>query len=342
MTRTGIFRPERRVGFTLVELLVVIAIIGILVGLLLPAVQAAREAARRMECSNNLKQIGIALHNYHDTNGSFPAQAVWGPGRAPHTLPYHHTWLTAILPFMEQQPLYDSVDFRLPAWGQAITSAQAPFLQCPSDTAYRQVYEAHNITPSSYGGSEGYHWWPNATVGPTAPWNSYGDPITTTAELSGLFTVTRFNRMADVTDGTSNCMIVAETDSAGFGGGPIRTGSTGVRRIGGGRVFRSAFVATAFTGWAGNEGGGNRVVDVDGSAKSPGWFRAGPHSFTPTYLSAWGPAAEWPGVASFHPTGFNSLWGDGSVSYMANTVDYGTWIKVNAIGSNNIFLDPRN
>ncbi len=91
-------RSLRHTGFTLVELLVVIAIIGILVGLLLPAVQAAREAARRMSCSNNLKQIGLAMHNYHDTNKSLPigAQARWG-----------QSWSWAILPYLEQTALFN-------------------------------------------------------------------------------------------------------------------------------------------------------------------------------------------------------------------------------------------
>jgi prepilin-type N-terminal cleavage/methylation domain-containing protein len=89
-----------RQGFTLVELLVVIAIIGILVALLLPAVQAAREAARRMECSNNLKQLGIGMHNYHDTYNSLPygVNAGWG-----------HSWTAFVLPQLEQSPLYDTI-----------------------------------------------------------------------------------------------------------------------------------------------------------------------------------------------------------------------------------------
>src|SRR5688572_7932810 len=96
-----------RKGFTLVELLVVIAIIGILVALLLPAVQAAREAARRMQCSNNLKQVGIALHNYHDTYKNLPLGR-WGSATFPNKTYGTHT---LILNFIEQTNIYNSIDF---------------------------------------------------------------------------------------------------------------------------------------------------------------------------------------------------------------------------------------
>ena len=106
-----LFRKKRS-GFTLVELLVVIAIIGILVALLLPAVQAAREAARRMSCGNNLKQIGLALHNYHDTYKTMPPAIVYTrpPAQNARNGRPYWGWGALVLPYVEQTPLHDALD----------------------------------------------------------------------------------------------------------------------------------------------------------------------------------------------------------------------------------------
>src|SRR3954465_2845855 len=109
--------PGLRRGFTLIELLVVIAIIGVLVALLLPAVQAAREAARRIQCSNNLKQIGIALHNYHAAVGSFPVGFLYPTGAVPATTsPLQYRWsaLAQLTPFLEQANLANALNFNFP------------------------------------------------------------------------------------------------------------------------------------------------------------------------------------------------------------------------------------
>jgi prepilin-type N-terminal cleavage/methylation domain-containing protein/prepilin-type processing-associated H-X9-DG protein len=334
-------KPEiSRTGFTLVELLVVIAIIGILIALLLPAVQAAREAARRSQCSNNLKQVVLALHNYHDTHKVFPPQVVWGPGKAPYTLPYHHTWLVMILPFIEQQPLYDSTNLVLPVWGQPIVSTPVPSLRCPSDAGRLRPSDTSNIAITNYAGSEGYHWHPTATYNPatagqwyTAGSQAFSDQFTRTFNLNGIFTNMQNYSIASVTDGTSNTIAVAEDDSMGFGGGPIRTCGTGLRRTGT-PVFDSAFVGTAYNGWGANEGtyapAPPRAVSPDGTAKSPTtWFRN--HAFTPTFISAYGPNSNWPGASSYHPGGLQVGYADGSVSFIAETIDWGTWAKLNAI-----------
>src|SRR5262245_13713930 len=130
--------PSLRRGFTLVELLVVIAIIGVLVALLLPAVQAAREAARRTSCSSNLRQIGLAMHNYHDTFKAFPigALSTLGPAQGANSANGDWAWPTAILPFVEQKPLYDQLQPGSSPKAPAVTSplvlTGVPVFMCPS------------------------------------------------------------------------------------------------------------------------------------------------------------------------------------------------------------------
>ena len=147
-------RHQRR-GFTLVELLVVIAIIGILVALLLPAVQAAREAARRMQCANNFKQVGIALHLYHSTNNKFPpGLLMWGAshegdicGRPPDVSPIKYQsfgFLTFILRYLEQANIDDIIDYLKREYGDSAVagSKRIPTYICPSDPqGYEGVYD---------------------------------------------------------------------------------------------------------------------------------------------------------------------------------------------------------
>ena len=160
---TGSCRPLH--GFTLVELLVVIAIIGILVAMLLPAVQAAREAARRAQCLNNLRQYGLALHNYHGAAGSFPPGCIWGPnsGRpdgayaAPRT-----NYLPLLFPFFEEADLYERIDFTIgpyPLWrgpgNAAVCAAPTPgVMQCPSDglagTHKQPYFSASRLQATNY------------------------------------------------------------------------------------------------------------------------------------------------------------------------------------------------
>ncbi len=138
-------RCGSRTGFTLIELLVVIAIIAVLIALLLPAVQAAREAARRSQCVNNLKQIGLALHNYHSTNDVFPMGSSMNPLNGPGD--YNLTWSqwsahSLMLPYLEQAPLYNSANFSWgidPNWGlcwafnSTVCNTKVSGFLCPSD-----------------------------------------------------------------------------------------------------------------------------------------------------------------------------------------------------------------
>ncbi len=328
-------RRGRRRAFTLVELLVVIAIIGILIALLLPAVQAAREAARRSQCTNHLKQIGLALQNYHDVQRPFPPVAVFGRYAPPPAAlypqrAYHHTWLTAILPYMEQMPLYQSVDLRLPAYGatpQAIVGTVVPGLLCPSDAGFRVPSQTWGIAVTHYIASEGWHWWPGAV----AP----GGNLVAGADYQNVFSGGQSSGMNAILDGTSNTILVAESNSTGYtprpGAATWMTNGGGVPRDAtGDGVFRSAFVYTGMGGTS-CEAGYFYEVD-DGGVKSPWvWFRAGPHSYMPSWINAWGLNSEWPSTGSIHPGVELAVYGDGSVHNVSTTVTYQVWCALCAM-----------
>src|SRR4051812_29412824 len=142
--------PDLRRGFTLIELLVVIAIIGVLLALLLPAVQAAREAARRIQCSNNLKQVGIALHNYHASCGGFPVGFLYPTGPVPSTTsPQQYRWspLAQMAPFLEQANLANALNFDYPLGSQPVAGS-AFWPPYPANTTAMAVQVASFLCPS--------------------------------------------------------------------------------------------------------------------------------------------------------------------------------------------------
>jgi prepilin-type N-terminal cleavage/methylation domain-containing protein/prepilin-type processing-associated H-X9-DG protein len=210
--RSKVRRNEYRNGFTLVELLVVIAIIGVLIAMLLPAVQAAREAARRMQCTNNLKQIGIGVHNYHDTLQTFPVGVVGTDynNRFPRT-----TWSFLIYPYIEQTALYQLYDITITPNGACYDNANwerpgaAPITsyQCPSDPLPpKTTLISGTWLYCSRGNYSGF-------FAPYAYWNmieyikkSQWAP----RHRKHFFCITEATTMASLTDGTSNTMAVSE------------------------------------------------------------------------------------------------------------------------------------
>ncbi|VAX39288.1 hypothetical protein-transmembrane region and signal peptide prediction [hydrothermal vent metagenome] len=206
------FLEEKRKGFTLIELLVVIAIIAILIALLLPAVQQAREAARRSACKNNLKQIGLALHNYHDVHRIFPPggfDALTG-GTSPHSASVNY--LVMILPFMDQSPLYKSFNFNFVYNGtanlNAARSAKLPAYLCPSASITND-----NGSTSGHSTIQTTHYYGNM-----GPYTS----TSTSNRVSNLGVLGDSNvkvRIRDITDGTSNTIMVGEISPNSFTAG---------------------------------------------------------------------------------------------------------------------------
>ncbi len=315
-------RRNRPRGFTLVELLVVIAIIGVLVGLLLPAVQAAREAARRMQCSNNMKQIGLALHNYADAHRKFPASSRgYGGcvGNAVNGEIKNANGLVALLPFIEQQNVYEQFNldqaFSVNAGGQratgtvvgdpvtngnaALASLVMPSFNCPSDNnpAIGALNGIHyGAAPGFTGAATNYDFIADVSR-EFSTCNSYASAATATKRMFGGDVNTR---MAQVIDGLSNTFMVGETTKK-WGNG--------------------AASAWSYRGWVMNgidpyRGGRNGGINV--------WHQPWIHPTwqSPPFVPVRGqPRSWWCAAASLHPGGCHFVMGDGSVQFITESID---------------------
>ena len=311
-------RLARKRGFTLVELLVVIAIIGILVALLLPAVQAAREAARRMQCSNNLKQLGLSVHNHESTYKLFPAGTI---GRALITGVYPATggkprtpFIPHVLPFIEQSNIYSLYDLKSnfnAAVNDIPRSQWLPFMKCPSDQT------AEQWTPTlDFKGNYGVNW---------GRWNfiDQGGPAANPAPLNVTDEVGRSPfyiefgaRFGDMADGSSNTLCMMEMLQ------PPRdhSGQLTDRR---GRIWN------------------------DDTACYQISTRVGPNSPSPDFGQCiHNPQKGWPctrdavaanaqqyfmGSRSRHPGGVLVVMCDGSVQFASSTIDFVTWVSLSGM-----------
>ncbi len=325
----GISSTTDRRGFTLIELLVVIAIIAILIALLLPAVQQAREAARRTQCKNNLKQVILALHNHHDVKNRFPPGTNIGrswwvnmttsptiyqdpPGgyqtnsSYPNEAPCY-SWMFFILPFVEQGNIYTMVDPTLkggawPWWlmmpnGKPVVSTSLPIYLCPTDPnaagGWQEPGTANSAALSSYMGCVGTHTWK------AVPSGSFPDPrggtFTNAIGQDGMLYVNSSTKFRDVTDGTSNTIF--------FGERPCPNDKE---------------YGWSMAGWGG-DGGGFGVGDVvlgmeeriNGINTAPDYFRIGKSNNYGDLFHFW----------SRHAGGAQFGMVDGSVQFISLSVD---------------------
>lgn len=293
-----------RFGFTLAELLVVIAIIGVLVSLLLPAVQAARESARRMQCSNNLKQFGLALHNYHDVFKQLPINGPWYPYDKNRKGPMH----VKLLPFTEERSFYDKLDMTGDVVAQisgdaTLKATILPLFRCPSDPY--QALTDNGEALCNYAPSQGGQKRNTPHCG-AYPGNAFGlgpstDGNSTLAhQISGLFS--RYPWAASVKqipDGTSKTIAMGE----------VRPGCSthlGLRPWWHGQQW---FVATAAP-----------INFPTCPGESPG--NSG------TNCNGWGNWSTDMGFKSVHSGGAQFVFADGSVHFLSDEIDYDTYQKL--------------
>jgi prepilin-type processing-associated H-X9-DG protein/prepilin-type N-terminal cleavage/methylation domain-containing protein len=345
--------PETRpLAFTLIELLVVIAIIAVLIALLLPAVQAAREAARRSQCVNNLKQIGVALHNYHTAHDAFPP----GSSKAIYqlnTVPYNwNNWSAQalLLGYLEQNPIYVSMNFSLAPWASTVNGDKAAdtvlrmrigsFL-CPSDG------QAGAQCTNSYYGSMG------TTIG-----------YNTQTSSNGLFAETVGHGIREITDGTANTVAFSEAlvGDLTSNKAPLKKRGHGILNAGGSQSWGVNDVSTNFNNimsilntqcnvaWDKNDA--NTYGGYMSSGQYWGWGTPGmtlfqtvvpPNSSQYTWNTCRQDcqgcgvdSSHIVNATSNHAGGCNVLFCDGSVKFVKSSVNIRTWWALGSRGGDEV------
>ena len=374
MLHRSLYWQWKNSRFTLVELLVVIAIIGLLIAILLPAVQAARGTARRMQCSNNLKQIGLAIFTYHDTLGAYPLTMTSGGGSNGNggCRTGGFSWMAQILPFMDQQPLHSSIDFNVTMAencnvamdGQisadhvnatAAATRIGTFL-CPSD-AYNDsqvvAMGTADPAPDSYAANAG---WPSIATGIDGERghpNEYNGFLTmaymgpSPSQIVRNWHPHRAIRQRDITDGTSNTAAVSErliqrgNTIADINASDPRVQS---RHLGKGVTPRTLREIIEDAQVSPHTHPANSAYQ--GRAWISGWVLTGPtymHVFTPNTINVYIDGYETRGdfvltPSSHHSGGVNVLMADGRVIFISDTIDQEVWWKM---GSRNdgMFFD---
>ncbi len=346
----------RRRGFTLIELLVVIAIIAILIALLLPAVQSAREAARRTQCVNNLKQIGLALHNYHQTHNVFAmgcSSGMWdavGDYNVKQNMSVH----ALILPFLEQTQTYNAINFN---WGSEDatsvlcykinmtgTNARIDTFLCPSDPRAGMPDHNNTTNTNSYYGSVGttMTW---GLIGHQAPWGSL-NVASINMPSTGLFTWQASYGIQSCTDGTSNTIAFSEA-AVGYQSETPLQRLIGLQNV---QIPNTAMIYDASANLATTQSiiqlcttayqsGSSSYIDRQrGENWSHGCMAMAlfntivpPNAFNDTWTHCGRDAssrAVLSNADSYHPGGVNTLMADGSVRFMKDSINQMTWMAL--------------
>jgi prepilin-type N-terminal cleavage/methylation domain-containing protein/prepilin-type processing-associated H-X9-DG protein len=306
------FRPDlpipwrRRSGFTLIELLVVIAIIAVLIGLLLPAVQKVREAANRTKCLNNLKQMALAAHHYHDTKGKFPIGLHPVDRMSDGRYANGTTWEVELLPYFEQENLqrkWDYSDHRNNVAGErnAITAQVLQVLLCPSDPLPDSIFHFENPSLPQYAWAYGYYGM--TSYGGNAGIRSWQNPTT-----DGIFFQDSGIRLADVIDGPSNTFLFGERYHRDPDFDRITYAS-----------YPSWYPLEAYGMWAAVmfTSGGSKVHHLL-SSQVPINYQVPPSGDWPEIVN------RFSAYGSGHPGGANFAFADGSVRFLSDRTPLGT------------------
>jgi prepilin-type N-terminal cleavage/methylation domain-containing protein len=344
---------RNRLGFTLVELLVVIAIIGVLVALLLPAVQVAREASRRAQCSNNLKQMGIALTTFHDNNRVYPAALIhpgWHSSAGPNAkrykgpevdytsqanyIVYNHSGFIALLPYLEQQALFDQYNYQFvgssrngngstatigpdprPNPNRIVASQYVPVFNCPtdqnpaptvtsSDARTAAAYERENVRRSNY----------FFNIGNNIDQSAFWEAQATT--LRGPFGINGAASMATIVDGTSNTIAIGES-----------------KQIHGSTSYGPYWGAGLHTAVTGRISGNANATVPNATCWKPNYrYYTDPACGVPsTNQSIWPLQYAW-GFGSWHPRTTQFVMCDGSIRVLADNIQVAPWIALGTAG----------
>jgi len=348
-------------GFTLIELLVVIAIIAVLIALLLPAVQSAREAARRIQCTNNLKQLGLAMHNYESANGAFPPSGAYSFLAGQFFLGNQFSPSARIMPFSEQGAMYNAMNYSLeysdPS-NATVMGTQVAFLNCPSE-----IYPQGSLTGDGFFYPTNYGW----CMGDWYVWGGIpGNSGSFSFVTRSMFSINLSRRFSSIVDGTSNTFLAAEckayapqlrhcypagsppaglsytnyptTTAAGVAF--IQANASSCKQIDVGHSrwndggvyyggFTTALTPNAHVGVLGS----NITLNPGGTTYTGGFLD---FDWLTTDENDGGPTMGAITARSFHPGGVNTLFADGSVHFIKDSIAGPTYQALGTVASGEV------